>query len=50
MCTACELFVDFTFQKGGENSVEAFQSSGKLSSSRNHEYVETVRQEIQETG
>ena len=37
MCTACELFVEFTFQKGGENSVEAFQSSDKLSSSRTHD-------------
>jgi hypothetical protein len=50
MCTTCEVFMEFTFQEGGENLVEAFKSSGKLSSNRIHEYEETVRQEIQETG
>jgi hypothetical protein len=33
-----------------ENSFEYFKSSCKLSSSRIHEYEETVRQEIQQTG
>jgi hypothetical protein len=42
--------MEFKFQKGDEYLVEAFKSSGKLSSSRIHEYEETVGQEIQETG